>query len=115
MLLDQFFKSLSDETRLRCVSLLQKEGELCVCELTAALAVSQPKISRHLACLRQSGILLDSRKGQWVFYQINPSLPIWTIPILKDTLTAIELTETFKNDLKRLNKMKNRPNSTSCC
>jgi len=112
---DHFFKCLSDETRLRCITLLQKEGKLCVCELTTALALSQPKISRHLASLRQSGVLLDSREGQWVFYQINPELPIWTMPILENTLIAVELTDTFKNDLKRLYQMKNRPNSTICC
>lgn len=115
MLPYQFFKCLSDETRLRCITLLQKEGKLCVCELTTALALSQPKISRHLASLRQSGMLLDSREGQWVFYQINPALLIWTIPILEDTLIAVELTNTFKNDLNRLYQMKNRPNTPLCC
>lgn len=73
--LAQFFKSLSDNTRLRCVTLLQKEGKLCICELTTALDLSQPKISRHLAQLRQCGLLQDSREGQWVYYRINPKLP----------------------------------------
>lgn len=115
MPLSEFFRCLSDETRLRCVTLLQKEGQLCVCELTTALALSQPKISRHLALLRQSGFLLDSREGQWVFYQINPVLPVWINPILENSLIAVELTDVFKNDLKRLYQMKNRPNSTTCC
>ncbi len=110
-----FFKCLSDETRLRCITLLQKEGKLCVCELTTALALSQPKISRHLASLRQYGLLQDSREGQWVFYIINPALPSWANPILKNTLSAVELNSLFKNDLKRLHKMKNRPGSMICC
>jgi len=115
MILSQFFKCLSDETRLRCITLLQKEGKLCVCELTTALDLSQPKISRHLAFLRQSGLLQDSREGQWVFYRINPALPDWTNPILKHTLSAVELNSLFKNDLERLQKMKNRPDSVVCC
>lgn len=115
MTLSQFFKCLSDETRLRCITLLQKEGKLCVCELTTALDLSQPKISRHLASLRQSGLLQDSREGQWVFYQINPALPDWTHPILENTLSAVELNSLFKNDLERLRKMKNRPDSVVCC
>ncbi|MEE9339978.1 MAG: metalloregulator ArsR/SmtB family transcription factor [Methylococcaceae bacterium] len=115
MLPTQFFKCLSDETRLRCITLLQKEGKLCVCELTTALALSQPKISRHLASLRQYGLLQDSREGQWVFYQINPALPGWTHSIIENTLSAVELDSLFKNDLKRLQKMKNRPTSTMCC
>jgi ArsR family transcriptional regulator len=95
------FKCLSDETRLRCVTLLQKKGKLCVCELTAALNVSQPKISRHLAQLRQCGLLLDSREGQWVFYQINPKLPDWAYPLLAHALAAAETTEQFQQDLAR--------------
>ena len=115
MLPSQFFKCLSDETRLRCFTLLQKEGKLCVCELTTALALSQPKISRHLASLRQYGLLQDSSEGQWVFYQINPALPGWAHSIIKNTLSAVEVDSLFKNDLKRLQKMKNRPTSTMCC
>lgn len=111
----QFFKCLSDETRLRCVTLLQKEGKLCVCELTTALSLSQPKISRHLASLRQCGLLTDSREGQWVYYQINPELPAWAYPLLEHALTAVESSELFKNDLKRLQQMAGRPEIATCC
>jgi ArsR family transcriptional regulator len=110
----QFFKCLSDETRLRCVALLQKQGKLCVCELTAALDLSQPKISRHLALLRQCGLLLDSREGQWVYYQINPNLPDWAFPILENALTAVEISGQFQNDLERLHEMENRPEMVMC-
>jgi len=82
----KFYKCLSDETRLNCVLLIQQEQELCVCELTEALQVSQPKISRHLAQLRECGLLKDRRNGQWVFYQINPALPKWAIDIIASTL-----------------------------
>lgn len=95
------FKCLSDDTRLRCITLLHKKGKLCVCELTTALDLSQPKISRHLAQLRQCGLLLDSREGQWVFYQINPKLPEWVYPLLSNALAATETTEQFQQDLAR--------------
>ncbi|MCX7097293.1 MAG: metalloregulator ArsR/SmtB family transcription factor [Methylococcales bacterium] len=111
----QFFKCLSDETRLRCVALLQKQGKLCVCELTAALDVPQPKISRHLALLRQQGLLLDSREGQWVYYQINPTLSGWAFPILENTLAAIENNSTFQADFERLQVMKTKPELAVCC
>ena len=62
----QFYKCLSDETRLRCLLLIYHEQELCVCELTGALREIQPKVSRHLAQLRQCEILLDRRQGQWI-------------------------------------------------
>jgi ArsR family transcriptional regulator len=44
----ELFKALSDITRLQCILLIQQEQELCVCELMAALELSQPKVSRHL-------------------------------------------------------------------
>ena len=58
----QLFKNLADETRLGIVLLLKARGELCVCDLCTALAQSQPKISRHLAMLRESGLLLDRKQ-----------------------------------------------------
>ena len=82
----KFFKCLSDETRLSCILLIHKEQELCVCELTEAIQVSQPKISRHLAQLRECGLLQDRREGQWIFYQINPSLPSWATEVINVTL-----------------------------
>lgn len=111
----KFFKCLSDDTRLRCITLMQKEGKLCVCELTAALGLSQPKISRHLAYLRQNGLLQDSREGAWVYYQINPELPCWIIPLLNDAVIAVESTGVLSVDLQRLQQMDNRPEKAICC
>ena len=62
----QLFKILADETRLGIVLLLSELGELCVCDLCTALDQSQPKISRHLALLRERGLLLDRKQGKWV-------------------------------------------------
>ncbi|QYJ79240.1 metalloregulator ArsR/SmtB family transcription factor [Shewanella acanthi] len=83
-----FFKALADETRLKCLLLIQREGELCVCELMAALAESQPKISRHLAELKKAGLLVDRRQGQWVFYKINPALSQWCQAVLAQSCEA---------------------------
>ena len=77
-----FFKCLSDETRLNIVTLVAENKELCVCDLTEKLQLSQPKISRHLALLRSSGLLQDRRQSQWVYYSINPQLPAWCFEIL---------------------------------
>ncbi|MCK7596750.1 metalloregulator ArsR/SmtB family transcription factor [Microbulbifer sp. CAU 1566] len=82
------YKCLADDTRLRCLLLIASEDELCVCELMAALNESQPKISRHLAQLRQCDLLVDRRQGQWVFYRLNPSLPSWVKQVLETTLDA---------------------------
>lgn len=56
---------------------------VCVCEFTEQLNLSQPKISRHLALLRNLGVLLDQRQGQWVYYRLNPDLPVWANEVLK--------------------------------
>ncbi|AWV86390.1 metalloregulator ArsR/SmtB family transcription factor [Acinetobacter radioresistens] len=78
-----FFKCLADSTRLNILKLVMNRENVCVCEFTAQLKLSQPKISRHLALLRNLGILLDQRKGQWVYYRLNPDLPNWAHDILK--------------------------------
>jgi ArsR family transcriptional regulator, arsenate/arsenite/antimonite-responsive transcriptional repressor len=109
------FKCLADETRLRCVVLLHKEGRLCVCELTHALGLLQPKISRHLAQLRQANLLQDSREGQWVYYQINSELPQWVIELLDIVVKQSEANARQQEDLKRLQSMTSRQNAMKCC
>ena len=82
------FKCLNDETRLVMVLLLQQHGELCVCDLMAALEESQPKISRHLAQLRTAQLLSSEKRGQWVYYRLHPQLPEWAVQVLETTLAA---------------------------
>ncbi|MDD5405149.1 MAG: metalloregulator ArsR/SmtB family transcription factor [Sulfuricella sp.] len=72
-----FFESLSDETRRRILVLILKHEELCVCDLFHALEAPQPKVSRHLAVLRDAGVLAQRREGTWVFYRLDPQLPAW--------------------------------------
>ena len=109
-----FFKSLSDETRLRCLMLIEQEGELCVCELTEALQEIQPKISRHLAQLRKSGLLVDRRQGQWIFYRINTDIPQWCKLVLNEVTSQ---NKTFlEENMQYLSKMGSRPERIkSCC
>ena len=79
------FKCLAEDTRLKTLLLLSKGDALCVCDLTTALALSQPKISRHLADLRKCGLVEDERKGKWVYYRLNPELPVWVYEIIRST------------------------------
>ncbi len=112
--LNPFFKLLSDDTRLRSLLLMQQEGELCVCELVHALGVIQPKISRHLAALRDAGVVLDRRQGQWIYYRIHPELPDWAREVIRTTVAAAADQEFFINDLAVLADMPNRPGATCC-
>jgi len=110
----EVFKSLADETRARATLLIASQGELCVCELMCALDDSQPKISRHLAQLRNSGLLLDRRQGQWVYYRLNPALPAWVGEMLHVTLQANA--DWQAHDCARLKTMDGRPvRAATCC
>ncbi|MCU1715736.1 metalloregulator ArsR/SmtB family transcription factor [Pseudomonas sp. 5P_3.1_Bac2] len=106
------FKCLADETRLRIALLIAAEGELCVCELMAALDDSQPKISRHLAQLRACGLLLDRRQGQWVYYRLHPQLAAWVQGILQITLEANEAW--IKDNCQALREMRRPERKTAC-
>ena len=64
------FKALSDETRLRIIKLLA-QGELCVCDITAALDLVQPKVSFHLSALKEAGLIRDRKQGKWIHYSLN--------------------------------------------
>ena len=64
------FKALSEESRLRILSILL-DGEMCVCEIEASLSLTQSNAARHLNVLRQTGILLSYKKAQWTYYRWN--------------------------------------------
>jgi DNA-binding transcriptional ArsR family regulator len=89
------------------------QGELCVCELTTALELGQPKISRHLALLRSAGLLMDRRQGQWVYYRLHPDLPDWVTEVLKEVVDANQ--QWLQTEAKRLGGMKGRPGNQVAC
>ena len=64
------FKALSEESRLRILSLLL-EGELCVCGIEACLKMTQSNASRHLTALKKCGILESYKNAQWTYYRIS--------------------------------------------
>ncbi len=66
-------QALSDPSRVRILKMLEA-GERCVCELTACLALAQSTVSRHLAVLRQAGLVEDRKEGLWVYYRL-PEAP----------------------------------------
>ncbi len=109
LLPQQLFPILSDNTRLRVLLLLVREGELTVGELAHALRLVQPKISRHLAVLRESGIIDDRRHGPWVFYQLSAKLPPWVMTVLTAAAEATTGHQQLRTDRTTLAAMHNRP------
>jgi DNA-binding transcriptional ArsR family regulator len=69
-LVAKYFRGLGDPSRLRILELLREEGELSVGELVARLALPQPKVSNHLACLRWCGFIETRREGRTVYNRI---------------------------------------------
>ncbi|MDW7674414.1 MAG: metalloregulator ArsR/SmtB family transcription factor [Bacillota bacterium] len=77
------FKALSDETRLKILSLLT-EQDLCVCEIIDALNMTQSAVSHHLKILKNAGFVEDRREGKWIFYQLT----VASLQTLGDNLVA---------------------------
>uniref|UniRef100_UPI0034DEC0D5 ArsR/SmtB family transcription factor n=1 Tax=Candidatus Thiodubiliella endoseptemdiera TaxID=2738886 RepID=UPI0034DEC0D5 len=112
--MNEFFNVLSDETRLRCITLVCENKELCVCELEYALKLPQSKISRHLSILRLNGLIRKRRCGKWVLYSIHPDLADFQKKIIKFVTTEARAQVLYKSDLHRLSVMKNRPKIGEC-
>lgn len=111
---DQLFHALANPTRLRLVMLVVAEGELCVCELTHATGDSQPKVSRHLALLRDAGLLQDLRRGVWIYYRLSDQLPEWARGLLATTHQGIATQAPYQTDLQTLRTMPDRPGGACC-
>lgn len=76
------FDALVDPIRRQILALLLSHDERCVCELNAILAAPQPKVSRHLAVLREAGLVLARRDGVWMHYRLHPDMPAWALRVL---------------------------------
>lgn len=108
------FSALAHDTRLRCLLLLLEHRELCVCELIHATGLAQPHVSRHLAQLRQLGLVADRRQGQWIHYRLHPKLPAWVVSVLQDTLEGMAGSRPFSDDRVTLERMPDRPGTPHC-
>lgn len=101
------FKAMADEFRLASLLLIRDQQQLCVCELTEAFEAPQPKVSRHLATLREAGLLETERRGQWMYYSLNPQIPPWLVRVLDET--ASHNGGLIEQPLQRLGAMSDRP------
>lgn len=79
----QLCKCLGDDLRMSLVCLMDRDREICVCDLVEALGAPQSTISRHLAQLRQCGLVITRRDGTWMHYRLNPALPDWALSVIE--------------------------------
>src|SRR5215212_5230436 len=95
--METFFMALADKTRLRLLNLMRTD-EICVCFFTEVLEESQPKVSRHLAYLRNAGIVEARRDGKWMHYRIiQPENP-FAAQVLEDILQWLESEAAMQKD-----------------
>jgi ArsR family transcriptional regulator len=93
---------MADPIRLRVLALIAGAAELCVCELVAALDLPQPKVSRHLAVLREVGVLADRREAQWVLYSLSNTLDGRSRAIIEAAVAAVCDAPQTREDRERL-------------
>lgn len=101
LLLADLFAALADPTRLRLLNLMAG-NEVCVCHFVEILGQSQPKISRHLAYLRRTGLVAARREGKWMHYRICASGDAEATSILAAVLAALGRDQQMRADRAKL-------------
>ena len=96
------FQVFADPTRLRVLNLLLHEKELCVCDLSVALEETQPKVSRHLAILRKSGLVSVRDEGKWKFYALGRDRSRLQQNLVRTIRAMVDETSDFHADRARL-------------
>ena len=99
--LARFFQALGDPTRLRLLNLMG-DREICVCYFVEILDSPQPKISRHLAYLRNAGIVGARREGKWMHYRIVMPPHSGAAQVLRQTLETLREEKSMQADSAKL-------------
>ena len=102
--LEKLFMALADRTRLRLMDLMA-DGAVCVNHFAEALGESQPKISRHLAYLRNAGLVETRRNGKWIYYSILWPADEAAVSVLEATLSALAQDPSMRSGRARLNEL----------
>ena len=112
---NDLFAAFADPTRLRILNLLSV-GEVCVCDLTRVLGMSQPKVSRHLAVLREAGLVNDRKDGRWVHYSLARPQGALHKRLVECVSCCFGDVEVLAEDLRRLGRAgKVQRRVGSCC
>lgn len=102
--IEHFYMALADKTRLRLLNLM-REKEVCVCFFTEVLGESQPKISRHLAYLRNAGLVEARRDGKWMHYSIVWPNDAEAAAVLRSSLDWLASREDMQLDTSQYDKV----------
>ena len=99
------FASLSNETRLRCLFLVARFDEVCVCEVVDVLGISQPTISKAFKALKEVGLVADRRYATWAYFRLNSEAPDWVEEIVEAAVTGIARSHPYADDERAFQKM----------
>ena len=103
--LETVLKAVADPGRTRIVKLLE-QGELCVCQIQAVLALAPSTVSKHLSILRNAGLVEDRKEGRWIHYRIaGKSRNPYAAPVLAALRGKLDLEERIAEDRRRLKRV----------
>lgn len=95
----QVFKALSEESRVRILYLIYKNGDMCISDLEQILDYTQSKTSRHLSYLKNAGLLGQKKRDQWVYYFLKEEFS----GIVQQVFTFVEKDNILLEDQKNYN------------
>ena len=100
--IEKIIKALADKNRLRIVYLLNEKQDLCVCEITDIIGLSQPTISSHLRLLENAGLIESYKDGLWVNYNINNRSGLFSRKLVEMICKDLKKDKQIISDLKEL-------------
>jgi len=100
--IEKIIKALADKNRLRIVYLLNEKQDLCVCEITDIIGLSQPTISSHLRLLENAGLIESDKDGLWVNYNINSQADLFCRKLVEMIGKDLKKDEQAISDVKKL-------------
>ncbi len=100
--IEKIIKALADKNRLRIVYLLNEKQDLCVCEITDIIGLSQPTISSHLRLLENAGLIESYKDGLWVNYNINSQAGLFSRKLVEIICKDLKKDKQAISDLKEL-------------
>lgn len=98
--MEDFFKTLGDENRLRILNLLMNY-ELCVCEIEVILGLNQSNVSRHLGKLKSNGLISGYKDAQWIHYKIDEDFKRDNKMLVEYLLDSFKSHEIYGEDLRK--------------
>ena len=107
-------KAFADPNRIRIISAL-RNGELCVCELSDALGVTQSTLSTHLQVIREAELVQTRKQGKWVYYRIKPEAEQLIDSIFGSFARELKADETLRRDAKGLTARLKERQDGECC